>query len=248
MENITKSLGFNYGISAFETIKLVSGKLEYIEEHLKRLMNALDVINYKYDKNDIFYKAEKYINQNNFKDGIIKILVNDSGIFISYRENNYKAENYNNGFKLALSDEMKISNSKYNIKSSNYMVNYLELKKAKSRSFDEILFTNEKGCIVECATSNIFFIKQNKIYTPSIKSGCLSGIMREKIIKNSKKTVIETEISKNDLTTFEAIFITNSIIGIMPVIQIDFKKYNSNNSEMIKELMIKFNTGGHIYG
>jgi len=246
MEDITKSLGFNYGISAFETIKLVSGKLEYIEQHLKRLMNALDVINYKYDKNEIINKTEKYIIGNNFKDGIIKILVNDVGIFISYRKNNYTDKNYNNGFKLTSSDEIKISNSKYNIKSSNYMVNYLELKKAKNRSFDEILFINEKGCIVECATANIFFIKQNKIYTPSTKSGCLFGIMREKIIKNSK--IIETEISKNDLITFEAAFITNSVLGIMPVSKIDLKEYDSSNNKTIKILMEKFNTGGYIYG
>ena len=87
------------------------------------------------------------------------------------------------------------------------------------------IYYNERNEITEGAYYNVFFIKDNRIYTPPLNN-ILNGIVRQNIINNFDIT--EKKIYKSDLITFESIFITNSLQEIRSIEKINnlnFKKY-----------------------
>ena len=77
---------------------------------------------------------------------------------------------------------------------------------------------NTKGQLCEGTVSNIFFVRKNKIYTPQLLCGLLPGILREYVLETSD--VKETVIYPEELMYYDECFVTNSLMGIMPVRQI----------------------------
>jgi 4-amino-4-deoxychorismate lyase len=96
--------------------------------------------------------------------------------------------------------------------------------------------------------SNIFFIKENTVYTPIIDKSVLPGIIRAKVISICKKTdieLIEKIIKLDEIKNFEFCFITNSLMDLMMVTRINninykkesniFRKINSKLKELYYE-------------
>lgn len=217
--------GFMFGLGAFETILIKNSKAIFIEEHLRRLENSLNVLSIEnnIEKNDILL----YINERQIENGILKIMVSKENVILSFRDNEYTKEDYDRGFNLCISKVLRNETSKLTyIKSFNYGDNILEKIEAKNKGYDEPIFLNTKGYISEGATSNIFFIKGNDIYTPRIENGLLNGIIRNKLIE--KYNVTEIDIKYNEIMEYEEVFITNSILGIMPVRSIEEYEFSMN--------------------
>lgn len=98
----------------------------------------------------------------------------------------------------------------------------MKRKKSKKLGYDEPIFLNSRGLVTEGATSNIFIIVNNEIYTPKLSSGLLNGIIRQYIISNYP--VIETDIDLEFINKADEIFLTNSLFGVMPVSSLENKK------------------------
>lgn len=100
------------------------------------------------------------------------------------------------------------------VKSCNYLENILVLEEAKKRGFDETVRLNEKNEIVSAAMANIFWVKDERIFTSAIETGCLRGTTRELISENfpvcEKKAFIE------EFAEADEIFLTSAGIGICP--------------------------------
>ena len=80
--------------------------------------------------------------------------------------------------------------------------------------------------------SNIFFIKENKVYTPNRNLPILNGIMKKRILEICKKLnieVVETEIRLQDIQNYDFAFISNSLMKAIKVTKIDDVIYNSYN-------------------
>jgi len=90
-----------------------------------------------------------------------------------------------------------------------------------------MLLINNKGKITEGTLSNIFFIKEEKIFTPSLSCGLLDGIMRQWLINNYD--VQEGEFRAQDLLLAEEVFITNSLVGVMWVNRVENNKFYKGN-------------------
>ncbi len=116
-------------------------------------------------------------------------------------------------------------------KTTCFLENSHILKKARQRGFYEAIFLNERDEITEGCISNIFFVKnEHVILTPSLKSGLLPGITRQKMIKLLKEMdlcVKETNLSLHDLTHFQGAFLTNAVVEVLPVTKIDTVPYSS---------------------
>ena len=97
----------------------------------------------------------------------------------------------------------------------NYGDCILEKRRAGKAGKDERIFLNTHGQICEGTVSNIFFVRDGRIYTPEVGSGLLPGIIREYICES--EVVIETAIFPDELSSYQECFVTNSLMGIMPV-------------------------------
>ncbi|SHK01801.1 4-amino-4-deoxychorismate lyase [Caminicella sporogenes DSM 14501] len=245
ISSMSESILYGYGL--FETIKVCRGKMYFFDEHINRMKAGCKLIDLDFmlDIKNIKMSCEEIIKANELKFGAIRIsyLKNNESyyILITVRNNIYTEDIYDKGFKLCFSN---IKRNPYSpivkVKSNNYIENILARKKAHDRGYNEALFLNVYDKICEGTVSNIFFIKDKEIYTPSLKCGILEGIVRDKVIEIVQNLNIKInfgEYEKDMLYEADEIFLTNSLMDIMPVSEIEGRKINLKNNKITRLLM-----------
>jgi branched-subunit amino acid aminotransferase/4-amino-4-deoxychorismate lyase len=108
------------------------------------------------------------------------------------------------------------------IKSCNYLEHLLAYKEARSRGFDEAIRLNEIGQIASASMANVFWLKEGKLYTPSLKTGCLAGTTREFVLEKLECEEVETAIE--EINGAEAIFLTSAGLGVVRIADFDGKR------------------------
>lgn len=227
MEQIQLDEGYAFGIGAFETIAVESGRPVFLTEHLARLMKALKQLGLSDGKKreqltepSVTAYLTKHKQQLKDQHGVLKIMVSAQNTVFSLRPNHYRATDYERGFQLITSEIRRNESSPLTyLKSLAGGDNILEKRSALSRGYDEPIFINSRGELAEGAVSNIFFCRSGRLYTPKGSCGMLPGIMRGWIIQNYP--VEEVVIHPDEVGQFDEMFITNSLMGIMPVMKFD---------------------------
>jgi len=110
------------------------------------------------------------------------------------------------------------------LKTTNYLENLLGRDEAKRAGFFEGLWCNTRGLLAEGTMSNLFFVRAGELYTPSLTCGCMPGTRRALILDSAVSMGIKThegEFERTDLQHAEEVFLTNALMGVMPVARID---------------------------
>lgn len=230
--------GFSFGIGAFETIAVEKGKMLFWEAHLKRLEGALKFLRLgSLEEHKItIEKLNDYIRKNKINHGACKLSVSKENCILEKRKNPYTKKMQERGFKMDFSEVRRNETSPFTAyKTLNYSDNIFEKQRAKEAGMDERIFLNTKSQISEGTVSNIFFVKDGKIITPSDSSGLLPGIIRKYLCHT--ENVTKTQIYKDEIVGYEECFVTNSLMGIMPVRQLDTKVFKKRivTDEIIKK-------------
>jgi branched-chain amino acid aminotransferase len=112
------------------------------------------------------------------------------------------------------------------IKSLNFLNNILAKQEAsRSGAFDGLML-NAEGHITECTTSNIFFVKDGCIRTPSVACGILDGITREVVLSLAREQEVPIEegcYTPDAVIEADECFLSNTTMEIMPVSDVDKK-------------------------
>ncbi len=214
--------GYYFGLGAFETIAVYNGNPIFAKQHVERMANTLNFLNIEHTQEELFELINKGLHLPEAATGAkaLKIAVSNQNRAVSIRQNIYTPQKRQQGFKLKTASTLRNQTSKLvQHKTLNYAENILEKRLAISQGFDEPLFCNYDNYICEGATTNIFVVTSNKIITPPTKDGLLPGIMRDFVLENFSVDICS--ISFRELSNFDEIFITNSLMGIMPVVQIN---------------------------
>lgn len=213
--NIILDDGFHYGIGVFETILLIENKPVFLGEHLNRIHNSMEY--FKIDQKIDSEKILQFLDKQKIKNrAVLKISASPKNLFFEMKNYHYKKEQFQKGFSLIESPISRNESSPFTYhKTLNYGDNILEKRRASRENRDEPYFINTKGMIAEGATTNLFFVKKGKLFTPKTESGLLKGIVRQWVLK--QYDVAEINILKDDISDYEEIFATNSLLGIMPV-------------------------------
>ncbi len=98
------------------------------------------------------------------------------------------------------------------------------LEKAQSEGFDEALLVNEKGELAECTAANIFLVREGRVLTPPLASGCLPGITREVLLEIAPRAGVEIQerdLTPGDLNSASEVFISSTTREVAPVSAID---------------------------
>lgn len=135
----------------------------------------------------------------------------------------YTSPQYNRGIRLHLLSYPRNEHSPLcSVKSTNYLENMLAKAEASRHSCDEGLWLNTRGYLMEGTMSNLFFVKDKTLFTPALSSGCLPGTRRQIVLQLAAAQEIPSQegaYTLNDLLSSDEIFMTNSLMGIMPVCQ-----------------------------
>jgi branched-chain amino acid aminotransferase len=241
--------GVRYGDGLFETIKMKEGKLLFEDDHFARLWKGLKVLQFDLPKHftpeslqeQIVAVAKKNdhmksarIRLNVFRgDGSLYDAVNLSpNYFIqtwALLENS--GELNNNGLVMGIyPDAKKTYDILSNLKHNNYLPYLMGALHAKKEKWNDAIILNSAGRICDTTIANIFIIKDEVIYTPSLTEACVAGVMRNYIIRNSKSTgfeLIEKELTQEDVLNADEVFITNTIRNIQWIQSINNKTYSN---------------------
>jgi branched-subunit amino acid aminotransferase/4-amino-4-deoxychorismate lyase len=109
------------------------------------------------------------------------------------------------------------------IKSLSYLPFLMARDEAKRRGCDEgLLLWDDR--IVEGATTNVFGVRSGALITPNLECGCLPGVMRAAVLHAAAEIglkIAERPISRDELTGFAEVFLTNSVTGLAPVGEVE---------------------------
>lgn len=237
--NIKLDEGFMFGLGIFETIAVEDKKAVFLEEHLKRMEKSSEYFelgNLK-DRGITKEKIEQELQNHPYSHGVLKIMLSKENVIFQKRANTYCAKDYEKGFFMDFSDVKRNETSPLTYhKTMNYGDCILEKRNASKKNLNEKIFLNTKGQISEGTISNIFFVKKGTVYTPKINCGLLPGIMREYICRISD--AVEIEIYPDEIESFGECFVTNSLMGIMPVKKLSNVTFSDH--QITKMLMKKY--------
>jgi len=110
------------------------------------------------------------------------------------------------------------------LKSLAYLDNVLARAEARAAAADEALMLNTRGELACAAAANLFWIEGGTVFTPALDCGVLPGITRGRVIEAARSlglAVAEVAERPDSLRSAEAIFLTNSLIGLRGVARMD---------------------------
>ena len=247
---LAKDQGLLFGYGLFETLRVYNGIPFMLREHLERLSTSLQIMEIDFPSlHALEAEVNRFIHYIQLYHGVLRITITkgfkEPVVLMTHRAVGYDVSSYDKGFSLKTSTIKRNASSPLtSLKTLNYMDSLIAKKDAVKAGFDEALFINTDNLVSECSASNIFFIKDKKIYTPSVKCGLLNGIIRELLIKDLAKEldlkVIEGEYPLNALYQAHEIFITNSVIQIMPIVKIDHQIIGNGSPGSITKKIINY--------
>ena len=217
--------GYFFGLGAFETIAVYGDKPLFAKQHLKRLANTLEFLKIDCSWDDLAELLEEGLRQIDTSTSAgkaLKISVSQNNRIATIRDNPYTPTSTptlasrNRSFALITSQVVRNQTSPLvRHKTFNYADNLLQKRLALKMGYDEPVFCNMRGCLSEGATTNVFVIIDGHIITPPVCDGLLPGIMRGFVM--SRFDVEERSITSDEARECDAMFVTNSLMGAMPV-------------------------------
>ncbi len=204
---------FKSGKVVYEVLRAEEGIPLFIDDYLKRLQKTVQLsgIKAKADKNEILQDIKKLIKINGNRQGPIKLMLSEDNLLLHYmRPYLPEPHEYQTGVKTTLLHEERVNpNAKiWNSSFREKVISALQRNQAY-----EVILVNQKGEITEGGRSNVFFVKNDKIYTAPV-SAVLPGITRMKVLEICRRNSIEvneTIISVMDIHRFDSAFLNRNI-------------------------------------
>ncbi len=107
------------------------------------------------------------------------------------------------------------------LKTTSYAENALALAWAEARGADEAIFANTSGALCEGTGSNVFYVLDGELYTPTLGSGCLAGVTRALVMETVRVTELDLPVSTFSPDGVIEAFLTSTLRGVQPIATID---------------------------
>jgi branched-chain amino acid aminotransferase len=235
--------GFLFGDSVYEVVSTFNSNLCFLDEHLARLYNSAEAISLKipHDKKWFREQLKKTLLVAGNKESYVRIIVtrgvgeinidpssceHPNVILMVMDVTKYPKSCYEKGIHVALVSIKRNPRDSLNpnVKTGNYLNNVLAKMEADKLGAQDAVMVNPWGFLTEGTTSNLFFVREGHILTPSLDCGILSGITRLLVIELAKENGFHVEEGKwpgEELSTADEIFLTGTLKKIMPVSHLD---------------------------
>ena len=211
-------------IGLFETVRIENAKATHLELHMARLEKSAQHLNIPFNKN-LFFRNVDDLCLTLDPSLIYRLRIDLS----AHGEISLKAAPITPlKSKLRLLWAKDILSENTVMQSSDQLLQHKVtrrkiydqawMKAEEFGSFDA-LFTNELGYVTEGGRSNIFIKKNGQWFTPPCSSGCLPGVMRNLLLKDTSWGAKEIDITPDDVLQADEIIFTNALRGIIKIEQ-----------------------------
>ncbi|WP_421382589.1 aminodeoxychorismate lyase [Bacillus salacetis] len=246
--------GFLYGMGLFETMRTYNGHPFLLDDHLVRLQSGLNMLNIKLDLKalDIPDVIASLSEKNGLPDSYLRLNISAGDGEIGLRTAPYEKPNIllfqkelpplmplREKEAVLLNLKRNTPETSLRLKSHHYFNNIAAKREIGDDPGKEGLFLTENGYLAEGVTSNIFWVKEGTLYTPSLETGILNGITREYIIEVAQKIGITWEAGlyrTEDLLHSSEAFFTNSVQEIIPIHSFAGQAFPGKEGEITKAL------------
>ncbi len=243
--------GFLHGIGLFETMRAKAGRVELLDKHLARLQaSSLELqLSVEPSAEAISASISELLEANNLSDARIRLTVSHGDMTAADPDQTdpphtvllsaaqftaYPPQFYEQGITVEISNFYQNPDSPLcGHKSISYMDRMFVLRSAqKTGAAEAIWFTAGEKWLAEGCISNVFLVnKVGELCTPPLRMPgkphlrlVLPGIMRQLVIDTARQRQLKVEekmLRVEDLLLASEIFITNSIMGITPVVRVE---------------------------
>ena len=236
--------GFTLGDGLFETMRARGGAVLRIERHLSRLWAGAAVLGLSpLPKDEELADAiARTLAANELAEAAVRLTVSrgvperrgllpepeprPSVVVHAEPFAGYPDELYARGVRAVISGIPRNERSPLSrIKSLNYLGNVLARREAEARGADDALLLNTAGDLACASAANLFLLLDGTLVTPSVTSGTLPGTVRELLTSELAPRVglevVERTVRPQELRAAEEAFLTNALMGIVPLIEVD---------------------------
>ena len=233
--------GFLLGDGLFETMRVANGKPFRCAQHLERLTRGADFLKIKlpFTPKEIQKFAGELIEQNTLSEAILRVTLTRGAGARGYSPKNsgppplamtlhplppVNADEPVQWSLVTSSFRLPAGDALASFKTTSKILNVLARAEAEEQGADEALLLNANGEVAETAGGNIFWVCQDKICTVPTGRGGLPGITRAVVLEICQSLGLETNkriIKPEQLRNAEGIFVTQSALGIVPVVAFD---------------------------
>lgn len=218
-----------YGIFDFF---LVRDKVPaYLSDHLDRFIKSAGLmgLDLAFTKAELADLVKSLIEKNNLVNSSIKILLT-GGVSVddfTLAPANSTLIVINKPFELKIPEAWKagamLLTSKYQrelpeAKTINYLHSVGLSGQLTAKGVAEVLYL-DRNWVRECSRSNIFFVKDNRVFTP--KSRVLAGVTRKRILALEGYDIQVKDFKIDELLSADEVFITSTTKGVLPIVKID---------------------------
>lgn len=255
--------GFLYGDGVFEGIRVYSGNIFRMKEHMERLYNSAKsiLLNIPYTEEELTKIIANTVEKNNVEDAYIRVVVSrgigDLGldpykcpkasvVVIVEPLSIFPKELYESGLEIVTvatrRNRPDVLSPK--VKSLNYLNNVLVKIEAHLANVSEALMLNDQGYVAEGSADNVFILKNGCFYTPPGYVGALDGITRNAVIDIAQELgyeVKEEPFTRHDVYTADEVFLTGTAAEVIAVVKVDGRTIGDGVPGVhTKKLLAKF--------
>lgn len=228
------------GWGLFSTLRIHRGEAFAYERHWRRLEKDAAIIRLPmpYAGPKVRVYLHEVIRANKVDDGCARIylIYNSVGFWKSAEKqpdvdliiNTADLPSYQEPVRLRVREHGRHAASMLcSVKTTSWLNNVWAAADAANEGFDEVIMLNERGEVAECTSANIFAVKNGKVITPPLSSGCLEGVTRGilfEIAPEAGVSLTEQTIRLEDLYSADEVFITSTNRNLISVGEIAGKK------------------------
>lgn len=231
--------GLLYGAGLFETMRSYNGRVAGLDMHLDRLFSSARKLGlmHKFEKEFLADAVYKTLRANNLKDARLRLTVtsgpmtaepekiNPRVLITAAKLEGYPEEYYQKGVMVVLCPfRQNVTDPLSGHKSLNYFTRMLALRLGQQKKAAETLWFTTDNRLAEGCISNVFLVKDSVIYTPKLDTPVLDGVVRRYVFDIARENSIkieEEDLSIDDTLGADEVFLTNSIMEVLPVANIE---------------------------
>ena len=233
--------GLLNGWGLFTTMRIFQGEAFAYERHWRRLENDASRIGmpFPFDPGEVRRHLGELLAANQVTEGTARIYM------IHNRVGHWRSDEpmpevdlilctaalpaYSAEARLAVAEHGRHAASPLaGVKTTAWLNNVWHLGEAQKAGWTEVILLNERGEVAECTSANIFCVKNGKILTPPLSSGCLEGVTRSVLLEIAPRAgapIYEETLTMKDLYAADEVFITSTNRSLLGVSEIAGHRY-----------------------
>ena len=236
--------GFLYGEGVYETLRTYDGRLFLYDRHMRRLRNSARMIELviPFTDEELARHVSDTIGATKLdgKEAYVRVLVTRGVGELSYDLKATPKPSWVIIVKPLVRNHPKAVNPM--IKSNNLMNQALAAQQAFQRGAFDGVMRNDRGELTECATSNLFIVRNETVLTPQVECGLLPGITRELLFElggNAGIEVREQVLRDDDLFDADEAFLTSTTREVVPIVAVNEQAIGNGKPGVVTWKLLK---------